>query len=98
MKKESQNLVSLGRKIREHRTLRGLSQDSFAIISGIDRAQMGRIERGETNVGFETLVKIAFALSAELSAIMPYRRELKIGTPNANSKRKERARVSGAMV
>ncbi len=50
---------TLGRLIRELRTDAGYSsQESFAIEIGIHRNEVSLIERGQTAVSFEILVKI----------------------------------------
>ena len=37
----------LGQKIRKARKEKGLSQEKLALMCGLDRSYMGRIERGE---------------------------------------------------
>lgn len=54
--------VAFGDAVRDLRKSRGLSQEAFADLVGLDRSYMGRIERGEKNI---TLVKI-FQLSNAL--------------------------------
>lgn len=39
-------------------------------MTGIERSHMGRIERGDANISFLNLMKIAEALNIELSAIL----------------------------
>ncbi|WP_320837936.1 helix-turn-helix transcriptional regulator [Zhongshania sp.] len=48
-------LKLFGERVRQLRKQRGLSQEDFASLSGIDRSYMGNIERGEQNV---TILKI----------------------------------------
>lgn len=48
-------LKLFGERVRQLRKQRGLSQEDFASLSGIDRSYMGHIERGEKNV---TIIKI----------------------------------------
>lgn len=63
-------LVPLGQAIRKVRRERGVSQEGLAYTTGIERSHMGRIERGEANISFLNLMKIAKALNADLSAII----------------------------
>lgn len=63
-------LKSLGIVIREQRQGRDLSQEALADAAGIDRSHMGKIERGERNVTFLNLAKIARALGSKPSALL----------------------------
>jgi transcriptional regulator with XRE-family HTH domain len=60
-------LVKLGTQIREIRKRQGLSQEQLAFYAEIDRSYIGGIERGERNVTFLTLVKIARCLKCKIS-------------------------------
>jgi transcriptional regulator with XRE-family HTH domain len=68
MKKEKE-LVKLGNKIRFLRKSKGFSQEQLALNSDIDRSYVGGIERGERNVSFLTLVKIARCLECDIAKI-----------------------------
>jgi transcriptional regulator with XRE-family HTH domain len=59
-------LVDLGQRIRAVREKQGLSQESVALASGIDRSYFGGIERGEHNVAVVNLEKITIALGISL--------------------------------
>lgn len=63
-------LPKLGAVIRQRRTALGLSQEALADASGIDRSHMGKIERGERNVTFLNILRIARALGDVPSAIL----------------------------
>jgi DNA-binding XRE family transcriptional regulator len=62
--------VSLGRTIRNFRTMRGYSQESFAHAVGLHRTYMGDIERGERNVSLRNLLRISDALEIPLSRLL----------------------------
>jgi transcriptional regulator with XRE-family HTH domain len=49
----------VGRRVRKYRERKGWSQDVMADKSGLHRAQIGAIERGERNVTLRTLKTIA---------------------------------------
>ncbi len=51
-----------GKRVRELRKERGLSQVELAAKVGIDRSYMGFLERGERNPSLEVIAKIAEAL------------------------------------
>jgi transcriptional regulator with XRE-family HTH domain len=55
----SEALLKLGRGIRSLRVERGYGQERFARQASLDRSYYGAIERGERNITYETLLKIA---------------------------------------
>ena len=63
-------LVRFGRRIRELRTRRKLSQERLAFEAGLDRTYVGSLERGERNVALRNLAKLAKALSVSLSELL----------------------------
>ena len=67
MAKKNKYLIELGEHIRDARKAKGLSQEQLALQAEIDRSYVGGIERGERNVSFLTLVKIANCLECEVS-------------------------------
>lgn len=66
---EDRQLEPLGKAIRAARGDQ-ISQEGLADASGIERAHMGKIERGKVNVSFLNLLKIAKALNTDLSEII----------------------------
>jgi transcriptional regulator with XRE-family HTH domain len=54
--------VAFGKAVRELRKERGLSQEAFADLAGIDRSYMGHIERGEKNVTLTKIYQLSDAL------------------------------------
>jgi len=63
-------LVLFGARVRELRKAKGLSQEAFADLCGLDRTYMGGIERGERNVALKNIEVIAKALGITLSELM----------------------------
>lgn len=63
-------LVKLGKAIRDKRKAQGLSQEALAEKAEIDRSYMGGIERGEHNLAFSSLLKIADALGVNASKLL----------------------------
>lgn len=55
--------VLFGRRVRQLRAARGLSQEEFAHVAGLDRSYMGGVERGERNISLENICLIAAALA-----------------------------------
>lgn len=67
MDETDKSLELLGRKIRKLRQEQGLSQEAFAYVADIDRSYIGQIERGERNIAFSNMLKIARALGVKVS-------------------------------
>jgi transcriptional regulator with XRE-family HTH domain len=65
-----QLLARLGAAVRVRRKALKMSQESLADFAGIDRSHMGRIERGERNVTFLNLARIAAAMSVTASELL----------------------------
>lgn len=64
------NLIRLGASIRARRVTMGLSQEALADLAGVDRSHMGKIERGERNVTFLNILRIADALECKPSGLL----------------------------
>ena len=60
----------VGQRIRELREKKGWSQEKLAEHADLDRTYIGRIERGEKNIGLENLVKIARALGSSAATVL----------------------------
>ncbi len=67
---KDQNLVQLGLALRARRARQGLSQEALADAAEIDRSHMGKIERGERNVTFLNIARIAKALQCKPSDLL----------------------------
>lgn len=76
------NLIEFGRVIRELRKERGLSQEAFADLAGIDRGYMGNIERGNSNVTLSKLFQMSNALKVTPNEIF---QRFEIGAPKKES-------------
>ena len=62
-------LIALGTTLRRLRVEREISQERLALIAEVDRAYVGRIERGDNNAAILTLAKLAFALEVTLTEL-----------------------------
>lgn len=62
--------VALGHAIRQLRRIAGLSQEGLADRCGMHRTYVGGIERGERNVSFRNLLKLADALGVRASELL----------------------------
>jgi transcriptional regulator with XRE-family HTH domain len=62
-------LKALGQRIRELRTEQGYSQEAFADKCGVHRTFMGTVERGESNLSFQNIAKVATTLGVSLTTL-----------------------------
>ncbi|HEV7487664.1 MAG TPA: helix-turn-helix domain-containing protein [Thermoanaerobaculia bacterium] len=65
-----QVLAKLGKRLRETRTARGMSQEVLAQLAGLNRHYVNQVECGRRNVSILNLVKIAEALAVDLAVLM----------------------------
>ena len=57
---------SFGKRVRELRTDKGLSQEALAYKAGIDRTYMTDVENGKRNVSVQNIEKIIIALEVSI--------------------------------
>ena len=60
----------VGRRIRELRQKKGWSQEQLAEHADLDRTYVGRVERGEKNIGIEELLRLSVALGVSVTAVL----------------------------
>lgn len=86
-------LVLLGKRVHELRAAKKWSQEEFAHVSGLHRTYIGQIERGEKNISFDNLSKVAGVLGVTLSDLLA---GLEDGSPSAMASKLERHTRKGA--
>ncbi len=69
MPQRSQAHVAFGRAVREARIGSGISQEELAARSGMHRTYVGGVERGERNLSYANLLRLAQALGMSLSEL-----------------------------
>ena len=62
--------IVLGRNIRKTRKEKNLSQEKLALMCGLDRSYMGRIERGEVNITVLKLYEISKVLEVDIRILL----------------------------
>ena len=65
-----QDQERFGETVRRLRTAKGWSQDIFADKSGLHRADVGAIERGERNATLRTMRTIADTLGVKIADLV----------------------------
>lgn len=58
--------VSFGKKVREIRKAKGISQENLALLANINRSYMGQIERGEFNLTLTKIYQLSEALEVDI--------------------------------
>ena len=70
MAQRSQAHIALGRAVRTVRQDLGLSQEELADRSGMHRTYVGGIERGERNISYANMLRLAGALGLPASQLL----------------------------
>ncbi|MBF4218418.1 helix-turn-helix domain-containing protein [Vibrio anguillarum] len=63
-------LVSLGLRVRKYREVLNLSQSELARVSGLHRSYIVSVEKGERNISYINLVRLAGALNIKISLLV----------------------------
>ena len=61
--------MDIGKKIKELRVAKGLTQEQLAELAGVSLQHIGEIERGQGNPTLNSLVKLSDALDISLSEL-----------------------------
>ena len=70
VEEKPQILPQFGDRVRELRKAKGLSQEAFASICGLDRPYISGLERGVRNISLLNIQLIAKALDISLANLM----------------------------
>jgi transcriptional regulator with XRE-family HTH domain len=78
---EPSPLIRFGRRVRDVRMHRGLSQEQLAAKAGRHWTYIGSVERGQRNVTLTTIYALASALGLEPADLLS--RDRPVGVPEA---------------
>lgn len=67
---KDERMITFGKRVREMRKSKGISQERLAEMAGIDRSYMGNIERGEKNVTLKKAYEICDALEVTICQLL----------------------------
>jgi transcriptional regulator with XRE-family HTH domain len=67
------SLMAFGRRVRELRQVRNISQEELAHLAGVHRTYIGMIERGEKNITLLNILRVAEALKCEAADLITAR-------------------------
>ena len=62
--------IDFGRRVRQLRLERGLSQEKLGEIAGLDRTYISQTEMGRRNVTLGTIHKLAAALGVDAACLL----------------------------
>ena len=65
-----ERMIAFGKRVREVRRNKGISQEKLAELAGIDRSYMGNIERGEKNITLKKVYEICDALKVDIKELI----------------------------
>ncbi len=65
-----ERMIAFGKRVREVRKNKGVSQEKLAELAGIDRSYMGNIERGEKNITLKKIYEICDALDIKIQDLV----------------------------
>jgi transcriptional regulator with XRE-family HTH domain len=63
--------VRFGRRLREVRQGRGISQEKLAELAGLHRTYVSSVERGQRNISLLNIESLARALEVKMAELMP---------------------------
>jgi len=63
-------MIAFGKRVREARKGKGISQERLAEMAGIDRSYMGNIERGEKNITLKKAYEVCDALEVDIKDLI----------------------------
>jgi len=61
---------TIAENLRYFRAERGIAQEKLALLAGVDRTMVSKIERKLTNPSIETLLKLANVLNVNVSDLL----------------------------
>lgn len=63
-------IIRFGKRVRQERTKRDLSQEQLAELANVHRTYVGMVERGEKNITLFNIERIAKALKISVSELL----------------------------
>lgn len=67
-----QILIRFGKRVREERDKRGISQEKLGALAHVHRTYIGMIERAEKNITLTNMEKIARALGLKVNNLIDF--------------------------
>jgi transcriptional regulator with XRE-family HTH domain len=65
--------VRFGKRLREVRTRKAISQERLAELAGLHRTYVSSVERGKRNISLVNIESLADALGVPMAELMPDR-------------------------
>lgn len=64
--------ILVGRRVKQLRTLLGISQEELADLAGLDRTYITSVECGKRNISIVNIEKLAHALNVSLAEFFTF--------------------------
>ena len=68
-KRYKTEIVAFGRRLKQLRLAKGMSQLDLEVESGLNRTEISKIENGLKNIEFYTIVRLAISLKIEVTEL-----------------------------
>jgi len=72
MKDKNNVNILFGKRVRQLREQRGISQEQLGFDVGLHRTYIGQIERAEKNITLKNIERIAHQLDVNISELMDF--------------------------
>jgi transcriptional regulator with XRE-family HTH domain len=69
--KKNPDLIAFGKRLCALREAAGMTQEALGHAAGLHWTYVGQIERGERNLTYKNVLKLARGLEVEASELMP---------------------------
>jgi len=70
MREQKPELIDFGRRLKELRSERELTQEKLAELAGLERTYISQAEQGRRNTTLLTMQRLAIALGVELPELV----------------------------
>lgn len=67
-----QILINFGKRVRQEREKKNISQERLGELANVHRTYIGMIERAEKNITLTNMEKIAKALGSKLNSLIDF--------------------------
>jgi transcriptional regulator with XRE-family HTH domain len=70
VRRRREDAQELGRRVRVLRLAAGVTQEALGQMVGVDRTEIGHVERGEKDLRFSTILRVAQGLGVDVGDLV----------------------------